>query len=444
MIEGARASSLLTTCNSAQTLANTVRSRGSASLWLAHYLQQPAVHAVGSVLPIRIDDSNRQIAIITIDESEHLYYNKQAFTCNITGERPCQQTLTIQRAAATVMKAIDHPIPGTSHDLAPLYQRASRQSKHAAIRSSGQQYDTTRPGIRLGFAIRTVSQPSLISGSPPHLSILLTHLGDALRYLERTDIRFYRFALPRHFNLSDLAECQTQLALLNQHISTRNLRLGVHLDPHLSLSHSDEQVADATIRTIEATCQLLAALDHPQTINHTLVMHPGAADPAAQQRFTQRWVKLSIQARRRTTIEHTGAGFSLGQLLVLAARTGIPIVFDYLHYRLHNPERLSLALALGLTLATWPRQIRPEVHLSSQRSEAHLLPGRNGTSRVIPPRAGQHADFVVAHDAIALLEAGRGLPPFDLMIEAKAGDLALLRLRQELAHYAPEWAARLA
>lgn len=342
------------------------------------------------------------------------------------------------------MKAIDHSISATSHKSIPLYQYVSRQSKHAVIRSPGQQYDTTRPGIRLGFAVRTVYQPGLTSSSPPHLSILLTHLGDVLRYLERTDIRFYRFALPRHFNLNDLAECQAQLALLNQHISTRNLRLGVHLDPHLSLSHSDEQIAEATVRTIEATSQLLAALDHTQAINHTLVIHPGAADPAAQQRFTQRWARLSVQARRRTTIEYTGTGFSLGQLLALAARTGIPIVFDYLHYRLHNPERLSLALALGLTLATWPRQIRPEVHLSSQRSEAHLLPGRNGTTRVIPPRAGQHADFVVAHDAIALLEASRGLPPFDLMIEAKAGDLALLRLRQELTHHAPEWATRLA
>lgn len=352
--------------------------------------------------------------------------------------------ITLQHAVTTVMKTIDYPIPGINHDPAPLSQRASRRSKLAAIRSSGRQYDTTHPDIRLGFAVRTVNQPGLISSSPPHLSILLTHLGDVLRYLERTDIRFYRFALPRHFNLNDLAECQAQLALLNQHISTRNMRLGVHLDPHLSLSHSDEQVADATIRTIEAASQLLAALDHPQTINHTLVIHPGAADPAAQQRFTQRWATLSVQARRRTTIEHTGTGFSLGQLLAIAARTGIPIVFDYLHYRLHNPEQLSLALALGLSLATWPRQIRPEVHLSSQRSEAHLLPGRNGTTRVIPPRAGQHADFVVAHDAIALLEASRGLPPFDLMIEAKAGDLALLRLRQELAHHAPEWAARLA
>ncbi|PMP82065.1 MAG: UV damage endonuclease UvsE, partial [Chloroflexus aggregans] len=67
--------------------------------------------------------------------------------------------------------------------------------------------------------------------------------------------------------------------------------------------------------------------------------------------------------------------------------------------------------------------------------------GRNGTTRVLPPRAGQHADFIVAQDALALLAASRGLPPFDLMLEAKAGDLALLRLRHDLHRYAPEWVA---
>jgi len=35
----------------------------------------------------------------------------------------------------------------------------------------------------------------------------------------------------------------------------------------------------------------------------------------------------------------------------------------------------------------------------------------------------------------------RGLPSFDIMLEAKAADLALLRLREDLRRYAPELAA---
>ncbi|WP_298818357.1 UV damage endonuclease UvsE [Chloroflexus sp.] len=296
--------------------------------------------------------------------------------------------------------------------------------------------------IRLGFAVRTVHQPGLAGGSPPHLSVLLTQLGDLLGYLERTAIRFYRFALPRRLSPADLIDCQTQLELLAGQVDTLSLRLGLHLDPALTLSHPDNSIAAETIAAIETAAQLLEALDQPGQISHTLVIHAGAGDPAALMRFARRWSALSFNARSRTTVEHNSNGPSLPALLTLAAQTGVAIVFDYLHFQLHNPNGWSLPLALGLSLATWPPTARPEVHLSSQRSEAHLLTGRNGTTRVLPPRPGQHADFVVVHDALALLAASRGLPPFDLMLEAKAGDLALLRLRHDLARSAPAWADR--
>ena len=41
----------------------------------------------------------------------------------------------------------------------------------------------------------------------------------------------------------------------------------------------------------------------------------------------------------------------------------------------------------------------------------------------------------------SLIAQARGLPPFDVMLEAKAADMALLRLREDLRRYAPEIAA---
>ena len=103
---------------------------------------------------------------------------------------------------------------------------------------------------------------------------------------------------------------------------------------------------------------------------------------------------------------------------------------------------MPLAEALGLALATWPAGIRPKVHFSTQRTEAHLLPARAGQQRrVLAPIRGQHADFVNPHEFGAFLAAARGLPPFDVMLEAKAADLAVLRLREDLRQFAPELAA---
>jgi UV DNA damage endonuclease len=117
-------------------------------------------------------------------------------------------------------------------------------------------------------------------------------------------------------------------------------------------------------------------------------------------------------------------------------------VLDILHHQINNPARIPTSEALGLALATWPRGVRPKIHFSTQRTEAHVLEARRGQARqVLAPRAGQHADYVNPFEFAALVGAARGIPPFDVMLEAKAADLALLRLREDLRRYAPEIAA---
>jgi UV DNA damage endonuclease len=52
----------------------------------------------------------------------------------------------------------------------------------------------------------------------------------------------------------------------------------------------------------------------------------------------------------------------------------------------------------------------------------------------------QHSDFLDPFSVIDLLRDARagGLRPFDIMLEAKAKDLALLRLREQIGQFAPE------
>lgn len=305
--------------------------------------------------------------------------------------------------------------------------------------------------IRLGFGGRVVARPDLAGagrGPVAHLSLALARLGDTLAYLERLRVRYYRVALslaPQEAYVQ-LVECAPQLAALAERIAATGVRLCLHLPPGLDLGGADDAAAAGALAEVERAAALLAALDGQRPPEGIMVAHLGtaAADLQAGARFAARYAALSPQARARLVLEHGHAGPSLGRLLAIHQQCGVPLVFDSLHWELHNPERLSLALALGLALATWPPGLRPEVHLSSQRSEAHLLPGRAGAPpRVLPPRPGQHADFVAAGDLERLLRAASGLPPFDLMLEAKAGELALLRLRSEIARRAPALANRL-
>ncbi|PDW04250.1 UV damage endonuclease UvsE [Candidatus Viridilinea mediisalina] len=309
--------------------------------------------------------------------------------------------------------------------------------------------------IRLGFAVRALGRPGLVCGGrsdQQHLSIALTGLGDMVSYLGQIGVGFYRaaFVLPAEHGMRQVADCSDLLRILAKRLAANHVRISLHLPTNLSLASSDASHAAAASAIIEATAVLLAALDAarpPEVIEGIMVVHLAAPSGEAQSyhRFATRYHALSAQARQRLAIEHGSSGPSLGQLLMLHQQCGVAIVFDALHWALHNPEGLTLDLALGLALATWSPSVRPEVHLSSQRGEAHLLPARAGqAARILPPRPGQHADYVAFSDLERLLHAAHGLPPFDLMLEAKAGDLALLRLRHELAQRAPALVQRVA
>ena len=58
-----------------------------------------------------------------------------------------------------------------------------------------------------------------------------------------------------------------------------------------------------------------------------------------------------------------------------------------------------------------------------------------------PPLLTGHADFVNPFEFATFMRATNGLE-FDVMLEAKMKDLALLRLRRDLLRCAPEIAAR--
>jgi len=310
---------------------------------------------------------------------------------------------------------------------------------------------------RLGFPGRIVGNPALRSydarrSHAAHLSVSLIYLREILVYLQKIKVSFYRLpsaflpgldeANPYTIALHQLNECESELDMLATHIESQRVRITLHLDYTIVPGSNDDDLARRSLAIIEAQALLLERLRLPS--ESVMVVHPGGSDKATLQRFATRYRQLSQQARARLVVEHDDTGASLGMLFWLHQQCGIPIVFDYLHYRLNNPEQLPLDIALGLALASWPVSVRPKVHLSTPRSEAHLMPAHHGqAARIVPPRRGQHADFIAASDLLHLLHATNGLPPFDLMLEAKAGDIALLQVRNEVQQMEPDLAAQL-
>jgi UV DNA damage endonuclease len=313
------------------------------------------------------------------------------------------------------------------------------------------------PRIRLGVAVRVLGREGLRARDgrraehAPHLSVSLLHVREVLLYLAERRIGCYRLAddLAPYQDRADMPEfagqldaCADLLAETGALARAHGIRLTMHMGLHVALASPDPDLAARSAAMIAARARLLDALGAgPEAV---LTLHVGGAhgDPAAAlHRFAARFERLPELARRRVAVEPDEERFALTDLLRLHQATGAPIVFDALHHQLNNPSRMPMAEALALALATWPRGVRPKIHFSSQRTEAHLMAARRGYPRqVLAPCRGQHADFINPFEFTALLASARGLPPFDVMLEAKAADLALLRLREDLLRFAPELA----
>jgi UV DNA damage endonuclease len=125
-------------------------------------------------------------------------------------------------------------------------------------------------------------------------------------------------------------------------------------------------------------------------------------------------------------------------------QTGIRLVFDNLHHRLNNPSGCSEREALAMCLATWPTAERAKIHFSTPRTE-WLVTAKPGIEhpQVRQTRWCYHSDYVNPFELIDFIRMADGLPVFDIMLEARAKDLALLQLQDDLARYAPDLEARL-
>jgi len=312
---------------------------------------------------------------------------------------------------------------------------------------------------RLGFAVKVLGGGGLPSHdtrrwqSGPHLRVSLERLSGVIDYLEAVDIRMYRMAsaLVPYGSHPDMPqfqgqveECGEELAALGRRARDADLRLSFHPGQYVVLNSEEERVRKAAVADLELHAAVLDAIGAgPEAV---VVLHVGGArggNLAAIDRFLSGFEQLSERARSRLVIENDDSRFGLAEVLGLSERTGLRVVWDVLHHRCHDPDHMPAGEALRLALATWPDATVPKVHFSSPRTDARERRKRVGRrverSLALPP-PGAHADLIDAGAFEDFLDGAAGLD-FDVMLEAKAKDLALIRLRDQLGARGFGWSA---
>jgi len=309
----------------------------------------------------------------------------------------------------------------------------------------------------IGFAVKVLGEPGLRSHdtrrwqSGPHLAQSLRCLREVFAYLDRVDIRMYRMAsgLAPYLSHPDLPqfhrqveECAQELAQMGEYARTLGLRLSFHPSQYVLLNAESETIAAHAAVDISGQARILEAMGlGPEAVVVTHIGGLYGAREASRARFVASWEQLPEVGRRRLVLENDDTSFGVGDTLWVHQRTGIRLVFDYLHHMLANPEGMSVREAVAQCLGTWG-QVRPKVHFSSTRTELRAPPPRRArTLGQLSPALSDHADFANPFELICFLrEAGE--VEFDLMLEVKAKDLAVLRLREFLRSPAGQLACR--
>ena len=286
-------------------------------------------------------------------------------------------------------------------------------------RPKSQRITTNRTMIKRTFFEKGIGYAS---------ELALQNVRDLHKILEwnlENDIYFYRLSsdmIPwaSEYEMEELPDYNLILAAAmkaGNFAREHGMRLTSHPGPFNKLASPKERVFQLTYKDLKVHGDLFDMIGLPRTPYAKLNIHVGAAygdKPFALDNFCRNFERLPENVRSRLTVENddkTSLYSTLELYEGVYKRIGIPIVFDYHHHMLH-PGGQTEQEALELALSTWG-DIKPVVHYAESRSVEYNNPK-------IKPQA--HSDMI----RNPFDDYGN---EFDVMIEAKHKELALLEYR---------------
>jgi UV DNA damage endonuclease len=346
--------------------------------------------------------------------------------------------------------------------------------------------NNTRP-LRLGFPVKVMGKPGLKANDTrrwqkgPHLKCSLDHVDRILDYLAAKKLDMYRLSsdlapyathpdLPQFHNM--VAESDAELAAIGRKARELDIRLSFHPSQYVLLNSPDPALTAKSIWDLSSQAEMLDRMGLGDAA--VMVTHVGGVygdHEASRARWIAGWEQCPDHVKRRLVLENDDIRFSAADALWIHERTGVRLIFDYQHFWCLNPEALEMRPTLERFLATWPEGVRPKIHFSSPRTElrevkraitpkqrAAAKAGKSGARKgevtsapvkasarvktvLLPPIWTGHSDFTNPFEFATFMRMAEGLT-FDVMMEGKAKDLSILKLRPDLLRFAPDVAER--
>lgn len=243
------------------------------------------------------------------------------------------------------------------------------------------------------------------------LQILEWNVANGIKVFRITSELFPWASEYRLESMPDFREIRSLLELAGK----LPVRVSTHPGPFNKMAGSGA-VLQNTIKDLEIHSQLFDLMGLEPSHWNKINIHVGGAygdKDATLKRFAQNFRLLSSGLQKRLTVENDDKPglFTVAELRPLWEDTGIPIVFDYFHHKLH-PGLQTEEEAFHAAYETW--DVKPVFHFSSSRRDFE------------DPAAKREAHSDWVHEPINTY--GKEV---DIVLETKMKEQALLRYREQ-------------
>lgn len=266
--------------------------------------------------------------------------------------------------------------------------------------------------------------------------VTLSNLNDLytiLQYNVEKDIHFYRITSqlvplathPEVDNWNYRKIFSRDFERIGNFIKVHNMRVDTHPDQFNVLNSIKDEVVEVTKRNLWFHVNLFEDLNYSEG---KMVLHIGSGQGGKEQsikRFINNFNNYPKEISSRLILENDDKTFTTKEVLKICKELEVPMVLDVHHHKCNNDGE-SIGDLLKDVFSTWNKEILPpKIHFSS-------------------PREGEfdrkHSNYINPNDFIEFVELSKSFErDFDIMLEAKQKDLALLKLIEDIKSIRSNW-----
>ncbi len=209
------------------------------------------------------------------------------------------------------------------------------------------------------FRLRSYSEERLLATVENNLNCLL----EMLKFNVRHDILFFRitsdlvpFASHPICTFDWQAYFRAKLEEIGDFIKTNDIRISMHPDQFTLINSIDDGVFERSAGELLYHARVLDAMGLDTAAK--VQIHVGGVygdKDRSMQRFIERFHIVPEVIKRRLVVENDDRNYTLKECIVISKETGIPVLFDVFHHKIHNSGE-SIQQAFSMFHGTWKKK----------------------------------------------------------------------------------------